>query len=710
MTSAPCLQSDTLHTLPAAPGPVAGVDVGNAQALAIAPAAMDVEDEGTGATQDMATLRVDSPPGLAASPLPRLAATSSTLPLPQQLLQDFVADEILQHFELVRAMVNSVNGDLGAGIAYPSDWAQLKVILAKLAFDVDTADPWRRLGLAMYEGPTPDELLIARRQHIVTTLASLSAQASWARSDQRMVQDFVKQVQEAAAHCSEELPGILRERKKLKFGDLPLYKELGPKALDLLPKPLMGPDRIILTQWSNIFGLAGYPPNALADVRGVSTLAEKGDAKLWDWTVGREVWMWAPSDNNAFTRCMASLLRLAGDRRPNSVKMIATIPLLTGMATANDVLDFWWHPLLGVKWTSLMRKCTFTLDPMEIITTGTAGPRLARCGLAVFHLEFDGLRYPPHLRPLHVPLFEVQAVRRATVDLQTRDLPAFMLLFDGPDYNQILVREPRRSPWSSTACPRLSVDLIFDPSCTDLFAEMLLRRLRRDGLPKDAVWGLHTMFSQNEVLILEMATAGNVGHYWELCTQMLAIGSSKAIVLTDANPTRWTTEMDRIMSEDASETHARLKWRPSRNGGRTVATPTATTAALAASRRHAHKASSTMDYVTNVTISGEIGKEDREVMRLLMDHLVTATNLGIKETDYSRAPRTGEYIHLASTDFTAPPGKVRILLNNSDEVRQVHAALHGQTIKAGNDAVGIVVENDGMDSRPVPGNGLRRRV
>eukprot|EP00959_Pyramimonas_sp_CCMP1952_P430987 9026475-Pyramimonas_sp.AAC.1 len=117
---------------------------------------------------------------------------------------------------------------------------------------------------------------------------------------------------------------------------------------------------------------------------------------------------------------------------------------------------------------------------------------------------------------------------------------------------------------------------------------------------------------------------------------MLALGTNKAILLTDASAAAWTATMDRILSEDASETHARLKWRPSRNGGRDVATPTATTAALAASRRHGHKKSSAMDYITNVTIKGELGKEDAEVMRLLMGHLVATTHLGIAETDYSR--------------------------------------------------------------------------
>ena len=59
------------------------------------------------------------------------------------------------------------------------------------------------------------------------------------------------------------------------------------------------------------------------------------------------------------------------------------------------------------------------------------------------------------------------------------------------------------------------------------------------------------MFSQSEALLLEMATPGDVGHYRALCTQMLAIGSRKAFLFTDAGQDKWTATMNRVMSEDA---------------------------------------------------------------------------------------------------------------------------------------------------------------
>eukprot|EP00959_Pyramimonas_sp_CCMP1952_P472480 9500105-Pyramimonas_sp.AAC.1 len=64
-----------------------------------------------------------------------------------------------------------------------------------------------------------------------------------------------------------------------------------------------------------------------------------------------------------------------------------------------------------------------------------------------------------------------------------------------------------------------------------------------------------------------------------------------------------------------------------------------------------------------------------------MAHACTATGISLTETDYSRDPREGEFVHLASKDPAAPPGRLRLLLPGAEAVRRIRAALHGQTIQ-----------------------------
>jgi hypothetical protein len=91
----------------------------------------------------------------------------------------------------------------------------------------------------------------------------------------------------------------------------------------------------------------------------------------------------------------------------------------------------------------------------------------------------------------------------------------------------------------------------------------------------------------------------------------------------------------------------------------------------------------------------------------LMQHAIGATGLQLQETDYQRAPKMGEYIHLATQSDSAPPGRVRVLLASAEDVRRLYNALHGQTVQVGADRVGVVVDNDLVTGQGVPGNGLR---
>ena len=63
---------------------------------------------------------------------------------------------------------------------------------------------------------------------------------------------------------------------------------------------------------------------------------------------------------------------------------------------------------------------------------------------------------------------------------------------------------------------------------------------------------------------------------------------------------------------------------------------------------------------------------------------------------------------MASQDASSPPGRLKLLLKSQDEVRKVQVALQGQTIRVGQDLVGITVSNDMSDAVAAPGNGQRR--
>ena len=220
---------------------------------------------------------------------------------------------------------------------------------------------------------------------------------------------------------------------------------------------------------------------------------------------------------------------------------------------------------------------------------------------------------------------------------------------------------------------------------------------------------MHDVYGSSEAYIFEASSPANLARFWPLCTQMLALTRTKLLVVTAAEGASWTSIMDAILQADASETSFRLKWKASRNGGRSIAVPSATVAALAAGRRRGNAMPSDLDYVTDLIAMGELGKEDGEVLRLLMGHLCTATGLQSQESACTAPPRMGEHVHLARVDPASPPGRLRIFLPDLESVRKLRAALHGQSVQVGSDLIGFRITNDRLDAEGLPCGASRQR-
>ena len=196
---------------------------------------------------------------------------------------------------------------------------------------------------------------------------------------------------------------------------------------------------------------------------------------------------------------------------------------------------------------------------------------------------------------------------------------------------------------------------------------------------------------------------------------MYILNGNSALVYTTALDVAWTADLDSIMREDPSEFCIKLRWKPSQ-GGRTFASPSATSAALTANRRLGKNGICQLDYATSITILGEIGKEDGHVLYQLMDYVVNnaLAESGLKDLRKAAnpdKPKLGEYLHLASVDPSAPPGKLQVFCTCEAEVADLRRLLHEKTLQCGTEYLGITVTNDVLAAKAVPKrkNGGRSR-
>ena len=93
--------------------------------------------------------------------------------------------------------------------------------------------------------------------------------------------------------------------------------------------------------------------------------------------------MWAPSDNNAISRCLTSFLKLVDAQpRPKKLIWILPLPLTTGMNSVSNILDLWSSPLTSENWVPIVKDVAFVTHPFDIISTSPVAPRHEPIGLA----------------------------------------------------------------------------------------------------------------------------------------------------------------------------------------------------------------------------------------------------------------------------------------------------------------------------------------
>ena len=255
------------------------------------------------------------------------------------------------------------------------------------------------------------------------------------------------------------------------------------------------------------------------------------------------------------------------------------------------------------------------------------------------------------------------------------------------------------------------MQVLFQTGTAQLDQHLLMTLVRRTIAPPTTFLSNLDLAADDGALILETSGPSCVHHFWPLCTQLLALSATKMLLVSSASPETWTSKLDEVLMNDVTQAAQRLKWKPSRNGGRTIATPSATQVSLAATRRtRGHpNAASLSSRTVEVQALGELGREDAAVLRQLMTVTLATAGLSLAETPPDRGSRAGEFYHPASRGEGAPPGRIRALLRSEAELRLCTAALHGQVIKVGQDLVGIHVQNDLIQTEALAKNIHRRR-
>ena len=336
-------------------------------------------------------------------------------------------------------------------------------------------------------------------------------------------------------------------------------------------------------------------------------------------------------------------------------------------------------------------------------------------GLAIFTIAADLPRMLPRVLQFEAPVVTVAAAPAYVIDFPTEELPRLLRLLQDPSLGQIRAGTPQRSPLSTEVEPRGKMLWMFPVTSTELELALFWRHLRRTELHGRVFFGSSLLYSEPSALIVELTGAAAALQAWTLCSGILALSSEKLLVSTDAEPEAWQPMLDSLMKQDPKSAIVRIKWRPSRHGGRPWATPEATQVQLAALRRTKGGRlgqAAPMCNVADVQSRGPTGYEDLEVYWQLMEHFQTTAGVALAEAASPMVAKPGTWLWLAAADPTAPQGRLRLFLRTHEEVQSLFQALHGRTVQVGSDLVGIQVLHDISDAvgETRQGNGVRGRA
>ena len=103
---------------------------------------------------------------------PAAAAPTSTQDYdPQRMYEGYIEDEFSRNGEIIMAAhstrtISRAQIPTWQMVSTATDTSSIRSLLAALAFDLETTDPWNTLGLSRLEGPTPNTHMLQSRRDV----------------------------------------------------------------------------------------------------------------------------------------------------------------------------------------------------------------------------------------------------------------------------------------------------------------------------------------------------------------------------------------------------------------------------------------------------------------------------------------------------------------------------------------------------------------
>ena len=521
----------------------------------------------------------------------------------EHMYYEYVETEITRSGELIAA-AQAARGKTRAEIpswhtlSTATDTTPIRSLLAALAFNTETSEPWSTLGLSRLEGPKPSMHMLQSRRDVALKLID-SCPATLHELALRDITKIRADICSACDDCCANLETNAQERRHLKGSNrnVPRWMEPSDDLLAYLTTLLPTTGKIALhlsnlttadiTVYKNITDV-DTTRQIQTHLCGPPDEIERALTRLGD----QPILTWAPTDNGQLLK-VAAAVRNLHNTRAGQAQLILAVPFdpYPACDKVTDITDVWDHPLLHAKWRDVVVDVSLLTPPTRIVVSGMHAPIHAHKCISLFTLGQPNTYALPRLTTWRLNFFSFASGPIINVDTPTQFSRAVRGLITTMGLPALqTIDHPRPSLGTTKEMPRSTIHLHMEHGkLSPIHLEAMLTWLGNALKDFQAIIGVLTTMSSPTAMLVDVMSASAGFTHAELSWSTLIISPRLLLVETRSDSHAWSSNFTAAWQQDPITAGIKIRYRPSTNTKTAFAQVEATSADIAAVRaRKAH--------------------------------------------------------------------------------------------------------------------------
>jgi hypothetical protein len=443
--------------------------------------------------------------------------------------------------------------------ASTTPWNRLGKEVAGMGFNLDSDNPWHVLGLQRMEGPENDKVTIKQRAGLISDKLASIADAKLEPRERAMRARWLSTVDEAQAHCLEELPRVQIERKKLKVPKdrLPRWAEATTAVSEYIMEEV-DQKSVCMLNMSNLLRSAAprsdkheFAPAALARdyvgrlIKGgqetVDALEEMGD---------KGVVMWCPDSKDDIGRIVAGLAKATGQGTQAQITMVIPLEPRPGCHKESQFMDTWTHELLNNKWSPFIEDVRFSSEPVKIVISGLYAPMHQVKSLCLVTLRSGQGAGRRGMMKTRGTIGTGEDTSILIVDIKEEDEVEFLVRAGRVPLNLI---SDWHGPTRAASTSKDDKRIIYTGNLTGegaWAARVSLMQVKEWLGDLVAIVGLHSTFGNKDSILIDITSADAAYKVQELVEDAVLVTPRLMLARSAASEAQWQKKVGEIFSDN----------------------------------------------------------------------------------------------------------------------------------------------------------------